>query len=64
MRTQSVNSARDIVFAVYDNSQYTRRIRKMSIKYIRNSEDYSAHSPTGLFSDRSHQVLRLLVLPT
>jgi hypothetical protein len=26
--------------------------------------DYSAHSASGLFSDRLHQVLRLLVLPT
>jgi hypothetical protein len=26
--------------------------------------DYSAHSPSRLFSDRLHQVLRLLVLPT
>ena len=26
--------------------------------------DYSAHTPSGLFSDRLHQVLRLLILPT
>jgi hypothetical protein len=26
--------------------------------------DYSAHSLSGLFSDRLHQVLRLLTLPT
>jgi hypothetical protein len=26
--------------------------------------DYAAHSPSGLFSDRLHELLRLLILPT
>jgi hypothetical protein len=55
----------DIVREIREHLEDTLRICDVSAMGLYDDDyDNSAHSPSWLFSDRLHQVLRLLVLPT